>query len=127
VRRDERLEPADWRSTREGFVAIKGRAKRFAPTAASASGMFAPLHETVAHFPRGQAIGDGRDRRWPSQFFACSAAREASAAARPAFGPLAERSDALAAERAKAWWRRLRSAVQGGPEDLMDPDRQGPV
>ena len=48
-------------------------------------------------------------------------------AARPAFGPLAERSDALAAERAKAWWRRLRSAVQGGPEDLMDPDRQGPV
>jgi hypothetical protein len=36
VWRDERQEPADWRSTREGFVAIKGRAKRFAPTAASA-------------------------------------------------------------------------------------------
>jgi hypothetical protein len=124
VRRDERQEPADWRSTREGFVAIKGRAKRFAPTAASASGMFGPRHETVAHFRAGKAIGDGRDRRWPSQFFACSAAREASAAARPAFGPLAERSDALAAERAKAWWRRLRSAGQGGPEDLMDPDRQ---
>jgi hypothetical protein len=35
VRRDERQEPADWRSTREGFVAIKGRAKRFAPTAAN--------------------------------------------------------------------------------------------
>ena len=32
VRRDERQEPADWRSTREGFVAIKGRAKRFAGT-----------------------------------------------------------------------------------------------
>jgi hypothetical protein len=62
VRRDERLEPADWRSTREGFVAIKGRAKRFAPTAASASGMFGRLHETVAHFRAGKAIGDGRDR-----------------------------------------------------------------
>jgi hypothetical protein len=37
VRRDERQEPADWRLTREGFVAIKGRAKRFAPTAASAT------------------------------------------------------------------------------------------
>ena len=35
VRRDERQEPADSRSTREGFVAIKGRAKRFAPTAAN--------------------------------------------------------------------------------------------
>jgi hypothetical protein len=62
VRRDERQEPADWRSTREGFVAIKGRAKRFAPTAASASGMFGRLHETVAHFRAGKAIGDGRDR-----------------------------------------------------------------
>jgi hypothetical protein len=35
VRHDERQELADWRSTREGFVAIKGRAERFAPTAAS--------------------------------------------------------------------------------------------
>jgi hypothetical protein len=26
ARRDERQEPADWRSTREGFVAIKDRA-----------------------------------------------------------------------------------------------------
>jgi hypothetical protein len=38
VRRDERQEPADWRSTREGFVAIKGRAKRFAPPPPECSG-----------------------------------------------------------------------------------------
>ena len=35
--RDERQESGDPGSTREGFVAIKGRAKRFAPTAASST------------------------------------------------------------------------------------------
>src|SRR5580693_8759559 len=54
VRRDERQEPADWRSTREGFVAIKGRAERIAsPPPPPGS----PAHRPVDRASRRAALG----------------------------------------------------------------------